>query len=284
MTSDDLLIAPFIRRAAEEAAKAAAEAAAIEAAASKERAVAGAAAAAAGAAAAAAKAREMQAALAAGAVSQQEAAVVMHEAAVVAMEAKTAAVEQQIVAAAAIQVMALIATDCLPHHKTAAVEQQIVGAESARRLLGDCSEIAPCRLWPRPRYRWRSTRGPPRQRRAHHGAMTPSPQVAINSRPSEAEARATKVRGDLVTNLVTNLMTNLVTTLVLCVVCPSHTLSLPLAAGARRSRDETCDWGDGRRVVAQGGQSCGRDREGGFARKRESGLTRRAGAVRGLGA
>ena len=36
----------------------------------------------------------------------------MHEAAVVAMEAKTAAVEQQIVAAAAIQVMALIATDC----------------------------------------------------------------------------------------------------------------------------------------------------------------------------
>ena len=97
------MIAPFIRRAAEEAAKAAAEAAAIEAAASKERAVAGAAAAAAGAAAAAAKAKEMQAALAAGAVSQQEAAVVMHEAAVVAMEAKTAAVEQQIVAAAAIQ-------------------------------------------------------------------------------------------------------------------------------------------------------------------------------------
>jgi hypothetical protein len=195
MTSDDLLIAPFIRRAAEEAAKAAAEAAAIEAAASKERAVAGAAAAAAGAAAAAAKAKEMQAALAAGAVSQQEAAVVMHEAAVVAMEAKTAAVEQQIVAAAAIQVMALIATDCLPHliatdclphHKIAAVEQQIGGAEIAPRLLRDCSlqivaaaaiqvainsgpstsmhvlTTAPCPL----PHRWRSTRGPPRRRHA----------------------------------------------------------------------------------------------------------------------
>ena len=45
--------------------------------------------------------------------------------------------------------------------------------------------------------------------------MSPSPQVAINSGPSEAEARATKVRGDLVTNLVT--------TLVLCVSCVHHT-------------------------------------------------------------
>ena len=94
--------------------------------------------------------------------------------------------------------------------------------------------------------------------------MSPSPQVAINSGPSEAEARATKVRGDLVTNLVTSMQ---VLTSAPC----------PLAAGARRSRDETCEWGDGRRVVAQGGQSCGRDREGGFARKREPGLTRRAG-------
>jgi hypothetical protein len=270
MTSDDLLIAPFIRRAAEEAAKAAAEAAAIEAAASKERAVAGAAAAAAGAAAAAAKAKEMQAALAAGAVSQQEAAVVMHEAAVVAMEAKTAAVEQQIVAAAAIQVMALIATDCLPHliatdciphHKIAAVEQQIVGAEIAPRLLRDFSPLD-CG-------RGRDTGGDQlgtldKHARAHHGAMSPSPQVAINSGPSEAEARATKVRGDLATKLATSMQ---VLTSAPC----------PLAAGARRSRDETCVWGDGRRVVAQGGQSCGRDREGGFVRKRESGLTRRAG-------
>jgi len=89
--------------------------------------------------------------------------------------------------------------------------------------------------------------------------MSPSPQVAINSGPSEAEARATKVRGDLVTNLVT--------TLVLCVSCVHHThchppwrqvlgdlatklatsmqvltsAPCPLAAGARRSRDETCD-------------------------------------------